>query len=613
MLTLAFYPSLELSSHDLNLALVKNNKVLYSYEEQKLSKTQSKEAKYFPERSFIDCLNLTKFDPKKIDKFCLVGPNKLDNLIKNLLWSSKKYLLAKVNSVCPHHRAHTAYSVLTSNFNQCIFWTLDAGGEDNNYGEFGIFENGKFRFLHKILNPSLPKFYFHITGACGFSDFEEGKIMGLSGYGKFRIDLYKKFEKLFSFDNFGNVHYHEDNTYQASEIDLSKYDPNFYRPFKAIKYLNRNTSKELKSITAGYLPQDIAKTAQILCENYAILSLKKMIKKYNIQTKNIALGGGLFLNILVNKKIREELNFNINVPPGVNDMCLAIGGALWTNYRLNKKKKEFFSKNYFFSPYQGPFFKNNEIKKELMQFNLNFKFLEKNNLYKNAAKDIAKGKVIGWFQGRAEIGPRALGARSVLADPRNKKSKDKVNLLLKKRDWFMPYAPSILEDDAQYYLKNYCFSPYMNIAFDVKEDIKSKIPSAIHVDGTSRAHIVKKILNKDFYLLINHFKKITGISCILNTSFNKHGLPIVSTPRDAIIYLLEGMIDLLYIGNFKVFLKLPNNKLYSKIRTDDQAQKNKLSIQYMNLLIKNKEKKNINSIVRRYFKNSKLIKKTFLK
>ena len=180
MLTLAFYPSLELSSHDLNLALVKNNKVLYSYEEQKLSKTQYKEAKYFPERSLIDCLNLTKFDPKKIDKFCLVGPNKLDNLIKNLLWSSEKYLLTKVNSVCPHHRAHTAYSVLTSNFNKCIFWTLDAGGEDNNYGEFGIFENGKFRFLHKILNPSLPTFYFHITGACGFSDFEEGKIMGLS-------------------------------------------------------------------------------------------------------------------------------------------------------------------------------------------------------------------------------------------------------------------------------------------------------------------------------------------------------------------------------------------------------------------------------------------------
>jgi len=600
MLTLAFYTSFEFSGHDVNLALVENNKVLYSYEEQKLSKTQQKEAKFFPDRAFVNCFNYTRVNPKSIDNFCLVGPNKLNKDLKNMYWSSEKYLGIKkpINNVCPHHKAHTYYSVLTSPFDECVFWTLDAGGADENVGEFGYFKNGKFKILHKIFKSSLPQFYYHITGACGFSDFEEGKVMGLSAYGTFRRSLYDKFIKLFTFDKVGNLNYNWEKDFSYPDFDWLNYDANYHRPYKIIKYLNRNTCNKLKKITLGYIPQDIAKTAQIFCENYAIICLRRMLKKYNLNPKNIVLGGGLFLNILINKRIREELKINTYIPPGVNDMTLAIGGGLWTNFKLTKNKKKFFTKK-IFSPFLGPKFNNLEIKKEIDNFKLNFSKLNEKTIVKSAAKDLKNGKIIGWFQGRGEIGPRALGARSVLADPRNPESKARVNLLLKKRDWFMPYAPSILEEDAKKFVNNYFFSPYMTFAFDIKEDKRKLIPSAVHIDGTVRPNIVNKKLQKKYYLLIKEFKKITGISCILNTSFNKHGVPIVATPRDAIMHLLEGMIDVLYIENFKIIGNYRPKKI-TKIQLDEKVHNKNLIIKFIKILHKNKEFKNINLIKKKY-------------
>jgi carbamoyltransferase len=613
MITLSFYVSYEFAGHDINLALVKDNKILYSFEEQKLSKTLQKETKFFPDRTLINCFKTTGIKPSEIDNFCLVGPNKINRTIASLYWSAEKYFGIKknINHVCPHHVAHSYYSVLTSNFKECIFWTLDDGGADNNYGEFGIFKNGKFKVLHKILNPSLPKFYYHITGACGFSDFEEGKIMGLSGYGNFQINLYEEFTKLFKFDKIGNIIYKWDEKFSYPEIDLSKYNANQHRPFRIIKYLNRNIFNKLKQMTSGYLPQDIAKTAQVFCEDYSSLSLRKMLDFYKLSSNNLALGGGLFLNILINKKIKNDFKFNIFVPPGVNDMTLAIGGGLWANTRKKKQIKNIDEK--VFSPFKGPSYTNEEVKEELDNFNLDFKKLSDKKIQILAAKDIANGKVIGWFQGRGEIGPRALGARSVLADPRKKDSKARVNLLLKKRDWFMPYAPSILEEDADDFLKDYKFSPYMNTAFDVKKEKISLIPSAVHVDGTLRPNIVNNNFNSKYYKLIKEFKKLTKIPCVLNTSFNKHGVPIVSTPRDALIHLIEGMIDYLYIENYRVRIKNKKIKKNIKVSVDETIREHELIARYFNLLFKNKEFKNINLILKRNFNNIKIIKnKNFL-
>ena len=176
-------------------------------------------------------------------------------------------------------------------------------------------------------------------------------------------------------------------------------------------------------------------------------------------------------------------------------------------------------------------------------------------MVKSAAQAIVDGRVVGWFQGRAEFGARALGARSVLADPRNPDSKSRINQLLKKRDWFMPYAPAIMEEYAGEYLKVPCHSPYMTLAFDSVEGAVEKVPSAIHVDGSVRPQVVRRDDNPLFHDMIGEFHRLTGVGMVLNTSFNRHGVPIVATPRHAIEHLLEGVVDVLFLGGYEVTIE----------------------------------------------------------
>lgn len=597
MKTLSFYPSYDFSSHDSNLSLVENSNILYSYEESKLSKALHREAKFFPDRSILNCLKTLNISPKHIDQICLVGAKNL-KLFKPFLWNMEKYFgLNKKIIFCDHHRAHSALSIFTSNYNDCIFWTMDAGGENNKFGEFGIFENKKIKVLDDLKHPSLPTFYYHLTGTSGFSDFEEGKLMGLSGYGSVQKDFYKNLEKLFCFDDNYNFLYNYKKNFVYPTINYSKYNPNLHRPYKIFQYLNRNLSKKLKSLTEGLLPHDIAKTGQKFCEDKVIEILEKKIKKYKINFNKLCLSGGLFLNILINKKIKDYFNFDIYIPPAPNDMGLSSGGGLYSNFVSSRKN--FFKKNYFFTAYTGPFFSDKEILEEIHNFNLKFKKKKPQDLVKNAAKDILKGRIIGWFQGKAEMGPRALGARSVLADPRNLKSKKIVNQFLKKRDWFMPYAPSIIYEDAKKIMINFQDSQFMNIAFNIKTCFHKKIPCALHVDKTMRPQIIKDKKNI-YYKLLKQIKKKTGVGCVLNTSFNKHGLPIVSTPKDAIIHLLEGTVQSLYIGSY--IIKNTSNKLkkYRDKNIKENVIESDIRYNYLKKLIQNKEFKNIQLIKKRY-------------
>jgi carbamoyltransferase len=166
------------------------------------------------------------------------------------------------------------------------------------------------------------------------------------------------------------------------------------------------------------------------------------------------------------------------------------------------------------------------------------------------ARKISEGKVIGWFEGKSEWGPRALGNRSVLADPRHEETKERINKHLKKRDWFMPFAPAIMEEYMDEYLQNGFGTPFMTLADDVKKQKKSKIAAAIHVDGTARFQLVNKKTSLKYWSVIDEFRKITGVPVILNTSFNKHGLPIVHTPTDALEHLVWGCLDELIIGEY---------------------------------------------------------------
>jgi carbamoyltransferase len=205
------------------------------------------------------------------------------------------------------------------------------------------------------------------------------------------------------------------------------------------------------------------------------------------------------------------------------------------------------------SAYLGPAFTDGEVLQELQRYDdISYRQLALDNVPLETAQLIVDGQVVGWFQGRMEWGPRALGNRSVLADPRDPRMRDRINDRLKKRDWFMPFAPSVLKEYCDECFINYHPSPYMNLAFDMRPPYDELVPAIMHVDKTARPQEVDRTVNAPYYDTIEAFRQLTGIPMVLNTSFNRHGLPIVCTPEDAVNHLRWGCIDMLAIGTFLV-------------------------------------------------------------
>jgi carbamoyltransferase len=244
---------------------------------------------------------------------------------------------------------------------------------------------------------------------------------------------------------------------------------------------------------------------------------------------------------------------------------LSLGGALYLHNKKNSLKRISNLSPYLGPSFHnlGPSFHNKEIEEIIKKYNLKYSIIR--NIPKVAAKFISKGKVVGFFQGRAEIGQRALGNRSILANPRKINSKGLINQYLKKRDWFMPYAPSILSEDVKKYINVKYRCPYMQVAYKIDKNF-NHLKSAIHEDLSSRIHCVSKKMNPIFWKLINEFKKITGIGAVLNTSFNRHGIATISSPRQAIEHLMEGCMDVLIISKFCLIAK-QNRKFLDNFRT----------------------------------------------
>ena len=237
---------------------------------------------------------------------------------------------------------------------------------------------------------------------------------------------------------------------------------------------------------------------------------------------------------------------NIFVPPFPDDSGAGLGAALFVNSLISKKNSQIqFKHNYL-----GPSFTNSEILKVMKKFKLKYELIK--NIFDSASNSIIKGKIIGWFQGSLEFGDRALGNRSILADPRNKLMKDKINKFIKYRESFRPFAPAILKEKAKEYFENYQESFFMEKTLFIKPIKKKLIPSVTHVDGSGRLQTVSKNSNPLFYNLIKSFYEKTGIPVLLNTSFNVQGEPIVCSVEDAIKNFYLSGLDELYIGNYKV-------------------------------------------------------------
>jgi carbamoyltransferase len=548
-------------------SLICGNKIIAAIEEERLSR--EKRTRKFPDKAIKFCLdkgnikledleaiaiswnpiiNLENFDinsSRNSSYFPNILHSTINNVMKEIKGIKKDFFLQKLplNNgkklkifFVNHHLSH-ASSFFVSNFKEASVITVDAFGENQCVG----FYSGKKNHVKKIFQQNFPhslgSFYSTFTEFCGFKPkSEEWKLMGASAYGK--KSLYqKKIDKLIKLEKDGKFF-----------LDLKYFNHYmFHRP----GYVNKNL-EDLLGLKKNKLNQDLKKeyfdiafAAQKTFEKIYLNLIKNIYKKN--KSKNLVLAGGAALNCVANGKILSNSNFkNIFVPPFPDDSGAGLGAALFVNSLISKKNSQIqFKHNYL-----GPSFTNNEILKVMKKFKLKHELIK--NIFDSASESIVKGKIIGWFQGSLEFGDRALGNRSILADPRNKLMKDKINRFIKYRENFRPFAPAILEEKAKEYFENYQESFFMEKTLYIKSIKKRLIPSVTHVDGSGRLQTVSKNSNPSFYNLIKSFYEKTGIPVLLNTSFNVQGEPIVCSVEDAIKNFYLSGLDELYIGNYKI-------------------------------------------------------------
>ncbi|RME45753.1 MAG: carbamoyltransferase, partial [Deltaproteobacteria bacterium] len=381
---------------------------------------------------------------------------------------------------------------------------------------------------------SLGLFYSVMTEYLGFGAYDgEYMVMGLAPYGKRNPEILEIMSKFFEIG---------DGDYR---VDLLLRNPVFFD--QAIEEVDRwlhARRERSESAPITEKQKDIAWALQHMLEETVL----RLVARNHEATgsKNLCLAGGVALNCKMNKRLVEsEFVENIFVQPASGDDGLAIGTAQVSHRKRGVLPRERLDHVYF-----GPGYTNDEIRERLEKFKLHYETLSDSELIEKTARLLADDKLVGWFQGRMEFGPRALGNRSILASPMKPEMKDLVNDIVKRRDGWRPFAPVVMEEKASEYFVNAFPSPFMTITFDVRPEARAKIPAVTHVDGTARIQTVNARQNRRYYDLLAEFERLTGCAVLLNTSFNLKGEPIVNTPEDAIVDFFRSGLDVLAIGNF---------------------------------------------------------------
>ena len=555
--------------HDSAAALLEDGHVIAAVEEERF--TRKKFDDDFPKMAIEWCLNEAGISPKEIDSvafydkpilkferlldnYIAVAPRGLYSFLDTIpkwlhkrLWIKSDIMksLSGFNGeiIFPeHHLSHAAYSFFTSPFEESAILTTDGVGEWSTTS-IGNGKDNSVKLLQDIRWPhSLGLFYSSFTYFLGFQVNEgEYKLMGLASYGKPKYyDLI--LENLIDVKNDGSIHLNMD--YFAFTYDKVMTNQKFSDLF-GIKRKEEN--EEMKQIHF-----DIGASAQKVLEDILLKMVEHVYEK--TKSKNLCLGGGVALNGVANYRILKESSFqNIHIPPSPGDAGSAVGAAQYLYYSYHKQDRKVIddtTKRVIENVYVGPSYSSNKIKKFLDGKNIEYEMFGDEQLVKNCAKLIAEGNVVGWYQGKMEWGPRALGNRSILADPRRKEMKDILNEKIKHRESFRPFAPSILEEHVSEYFDMNIPSPYMLMVAPVKKP--DKIPAVTHVDGTGRLQTVSKNSNALYYKLISEFYNLTGVPVIINTSMNVKGEPIVNTPEQAYSMLTKTDMDLIFLGNFLV-------------------------------------------------------------
>ena len=570
--------------HDSAAAIVRDGDMLGLVEEERF--LRKKHVADFPLHSIKWCCDVAEIEPKDLDHIVYYWNPKLAILPR--VWHLVKYFPRSLGLIssrgdkeklmrrlpqtlktelgltgktkihfAEHHLCHAASSFLTSKFDKAAILTIDAAGEwDCTW--MGVGDGIDMRCLKTQHFPnSIGLVYGAVTEFLGFRFASgEGKVMGLAPYGdpKKYIEIFRDIIKT-----------KPDGEY---EVDLSYFTYHYLgRPRwfskKFYEKLGQPRDPNEKDFTQHYM--DVAAAVQLRTEEVG-LHMAKWLREATGLNK-VCLAGGVCLNSVMNGRILLEGVFDeVVVQPAANDAGTALGACFWLwNTVMRNPRKYVFDHAYF-----GPWMEEDDYVSAINkligpQIEVDYERVDDPSTV--AAQMLADGKIISWFQDRMEMGPRALGNRSILADPRTAEMKDLVNARVKFREGYRPFAPSVLEDKTGEWFSSDYPSPYMILVYDVLKDKQDKVPAITHVDGTGRVQSVSKKHNPKYYKLIEEFGKITGVPVVLNTSFNIRGEPIVHRPEQAIECFLRTGMDALFLGNY-VLTKRTDSA--AKQMTDEQ-------------------------------------------
>jgi carbamoyltransferase len=423
-----------------------------------------------------------------------------------------------------HHLCHAYHGYFVSSYTKATILVLDGGGDNGRSLSIYTAEGQNIKRVHKNgQRASLGHYYDLLTHLCGFNIMagEEWKVMGMAPYGNINEELLN---------------------------DLKEW---IYTSGVSLKTKNKKgifgIGEKVKKKSYGVLTKfDIARTGQFYYETMVTQLINAIYEKWPNQ--NLILTGGCALNSAYNGKIHIETRYkNVHVSSAPADDGSAAGAALLNFKKHNPEKRIPHEQS---NPYLGFEVDEEELLKMKQYSGYENKKMNYSDLYKYIATEIQAGKIIAWVQGRAEFGPRALGNRSILANPALERMKDKINMHVKYREEFRPFAPAILEEKADEYFENYHPTPYMERVLKIKEDKRSVLKAVNHVDNTGRLQTVTKESNTHFYNLINEFYMLSDVPVLLNTSFNVMGKPIVNSVSDMAAVFATSGIDILVIGQY---------------------------------------------------------------
>ena len=588
--------------HDSAACLINDGNIIAAAQEERFSRIKHDSA--FPSNAISYCLKEAKINPEQIENIVFYEKPfiKFERLLETYLafapkgfvsfskaipvWIKDKLfqkstLIKELKSLLgtevnwgkrllfsEHHLSHAASAFYPSPFERAAILTLDGVGEWTTTS-LALGNGNNIKVIKDLKFPhSLGLLYSAFTYYTGFKvNSGEYKVMGLAPYGEPRYaDLIK--DKL--------INIADDGSFQ---IDMSYFDyaTGLTMTNKKFDELFGAPSRKSES-TLTQREMDLAASIQKVTEEIIIKLAKNIAKE--TKEKNLCLAGGVALNCVANGiLLREKIFDNIWIQPAAGDAGGALGSALsiWYQHH-NKERRISTERDAMKGAYLGPMFTDNEIEAELIECGATFTKLSEDELLDTVATALANEKAVGWMQGRMEFGPRALGGRSIIADPRSPIMQKQLNLKVKYRESFRPFAPSVLREDLSEWFEHDGDSPYMLLVADIKEDkrramteeedalfgidklnvTRSSVPAITHVDYSARIQTVHVDTNQRYHAVISKFKEKTGCPLVVNTSFNVRGEPIICTPTDAFKCFMGTEMDVLAVGNYVLYKKQQN-------------------------------------------------------